>query len=68
VTRDLTIPVPTQDAQAIRRAAGECLKRVPLERRIRLLGVRIGALVTADEAARMALAAEVPPGPSLFDA
>jgi len=30
--------------------------------------VRIGALVTADEAARMALAAEVPPGPSLFDA
>ena len=68
VTRDLTIPVPTQDAQAIRRAAGECLKRVPLERRIRLLGVRIGALVTTDEAARMALAAEVPPGPSLFDA
>ncbi|MGA0024595.1 MAG: DNA polymerase IV, partial [Burkholderiales bacterium] len=28
----------------IRRAAGECLKRVPLDRRIRLLGVRVGAL------------------------
>ena len=44
VTRDCTIPEPTRDAVAIRRAAGECLKRVPLERRIRLLGVRVGAL------------------------
>ncbi len=44
VTRDLTLAVPTQDAAAIRRAAGECLKRVPLDRRIRLLGVRVGAL------------------------
>ena len=39
VTRDQTLPAATQDAHAIRRAAGECLKRVPLERRIRLLGV-----------------------------
>ncbi len=44
VTRDQSIAAPTQDAQAIRRAAGECLRRVPLERRIRLLGVRMGAL------------------------
>jgi DNA polymerase-4 len=44
VTRDHSIALPTQDAVAIRRAAGECLKRVPLERRIRLLGVRVGAL------------------------
>jgi len=44
VTRDQTIEAPTQDAAAIRRAAGECLKRVPLDRRIRLLGVRVGAL------------------------
>ena len=44
VTRDRTLESPTRDAGAIRRAAGECLKRVPLERRIRLLGVRIGAL------------------------
>jgi len=44
VTRDRTIDAPTQDAALIRRAGGECLKRVPLERRIRLLGVRIGAL------------------------
>ncbi len=48
VTRDQTIPSPTQDARVIRRAAGECLKRVPLDRRIRLLGVRVGALCIAD--------------------
>jgi len=47
VTRDQTIDVPTQDAQAIRRAAGECLKRIALDRRIRLLGVRIGSLSPA---------------------
>src|SRR5262249_17407053 len=44
VTRDQTIAVATQDAQTIRNAAGECLKRVPLDRRIRLLGVRAGGL------------------------
>jgi DNA polymerase-4 len=44
VTRDRTIDAPTQDASVIRRVAGECLKRVPLERRLRLLGVRIGNL------------------------
>ena len=41
----------TDDARAIRRAAGECLRRAPLERRLRLLGVRVGALVQAGEAA-----------------
>ncbi len=45
VTRDQRITAPTADALAIRRAAGECLKRVPLDRRIRLLGVRVGSLV-----------------------
>ncbi|MEI6304117.1 MAG: DNA polymerase IV [Betaproteobacteria bacterium] len=49
VTRDHTIAVPTQDATVIRRAAGECLKRVPLERRIRLLGVRVGNLGKPDD-------------------
>jgi DNA polymerase IV len=44
VTRDCTLDAPTHDAGAIRRAAGKCLKRVALDRRIRLLGVRIGAL------------------------
>ena len=44
VTRDLTLPTPTADAVAIRRAAGECLRRVDLNRKLRLLGVRAGAL------------------------
>jgi DNA polymerase-4 len=49
VTRDLTLPAPTDDARSIRRAAGECLKRIVLERRIRLLGVRCGGLATGKE-------------------
>jgi DNA polymerase-4 len=44
LTRDCTLDAPTRDAAVIRRAAGECLKRVPLERRIRLIGVRVGTL------------------------
>jgi DNA polymerase-4 len=44
VTRDCTLEEATGDATVIRRAAGSCLKRVPLDRRIRLLGVRVGAL------------------------
>jgi DNA polymerase-4 len=52
VTRDQTIEQPTCDPAMIRRVAGECLKRVALERRIRLLGVRVGGLAPQ---------AEVPP-------
>ena len=47
VTRDITLPHPVADAPAIRLAAGQCLKRVDLARRIRLLGVRAGTLVRA---------------------
>ena len=65
-TRDLTIAGYTCDAAQIRRAAGQCLKRAPLERRLRLLGVRVGGLVRSDSpAARLAEAP--PPGAlSLF--
>lgn len=44
VTRDNTLAQPTDDSDQIRRAAGECLKRVTLTKRIRLLGVRAGGL------------------------
>jgi DNA polymerase-4 len=44
VTRDLTLTAHTMDAKTIRRAAGECLKRVDLTRRLRLIGVRAGTL------------------------
>ncbi|MFM7632135.1 MAG: DNA polymerase IV [Betaproteobacteria bacterium] len=43
-TRDVSLPLATDDADEIRRAAGECLKRAPLEQRLRLLGVRVSAL------------------------
>ena len=49
VTRDLSLSAHTMDANTIRRAAGECLKRVDLGRRLRLLGVRAGALATLTE-------------------
>jgi DNA polymerase-4 len=45
VTRDLTLDSPTADAASIRRAAGQCLKRVDLSKRFRLLGVRAAKLV-----------------------
>lgn len=48
VTRDITLPVPIADGTAIRKAAGECLKRVPLTQKIRLLGVRAGGLVPVE--------------------
>jgi DNA polymerase-4 len=48
-TRDQTVALYTADAKAIRRAAGQCLKRVPLDRRLRLLGVRVGSLCKASE-------------------
>jgi DNA polymerase-4 len=68
VTRDRTIDVATQDAALIRRAAGECLKRVPLDKRIRLLGVRVGALVKpGEEAAPVAKQALMQYDLSLFD-
>ncbi|WP_322069925.1 DNA polymerase IV [Paraburkholderia bannensis] len=51
VTRDLSLPEPVADAASIRRAVGECLKRVSLDRRIRLIGVRIGSLEAAGETA-----------------
>lgn len=47
VTRDLSVAEPTDDPVAIRRAAFECLARLPMSRRIRLLGVRVGALSRA---------------------
>jgi DNA polymerase-4 len=50
VTRDQTIDHFTADASEIRRCAGQCLKRAPLQKRLRLLGVRVGALLKADDA------------------
>jgi len=44
-TRDQTMESYTSDGPTIRKIAGLCLKRVPLNQRLRLLGVRASALV-----------------------
>lgn len=44
VTRDITLPKNTADPLTILKAARDCLKRVPFEKKIRLLGVRISTL------------------------
>ena len=48
-TRDQTLDFYTADAKVIRHTAGLCLKRVPLQQRLRLLGVRMGNLEKADK-------------------
>jgi DNA polymerase-4 len=50
VTRDQSLSEYVADAARIRQVAGQCLKRVDLTRRIRLLGVRVGSLVKAGTA------------------
>ena len=45
VTRDQTQEFYTDNALTIRQVAGQCLKRVDLTQRLRLLGVRVGSLV-----------------------
>ena len=62
-TRDQTIAQATQDAAMLRRVAGQCLKRVPLQQRLRLLGVRVASLVPVAEAALHPAAAHSP-GPA----
>ena len=54
-TRATTLQLPTQDARVIRRVAGECARRAPLEKRIRLLGVRAGTLMRADDAGSLSV-------------
>ena len=49
-TRDQTIDSFTDDAKTIRHTAGQCLKRIPLQKKLRLLGVRIGSLSPASQA------------------
>jgi DNA polymerase IV len=59
-TRDQTIDRHTADGKTIRQVGGLCLKRVPLERPLRLLGVRVGALAKADSPEAMTPAASGP--------
>ena len=47
-TREKTLPEPTDAEHTIRKAAFECLGRLKLDRRVRLLGVRVGELSRGD--------------------
>jgi DNA polymerase-4 len=67
VTRDLTLPAPVADAAALREAARASLRRVVLDRRLRLMGLRAGALVKAGEAPAPAGRPPRDTGPGLFD-
>jgi DNA polymerase IV len=55
VTRDVTVERATRDPGAIRDAVRGCLRRVTFDRRLRLLGVRVGTLVRDDDPAAHAL-------------
>ena len=49
-TRDQTAEAYTADGKTIRKIGGACLRRVPLDRKLRLLGVRAATLVKAGSA------------------
>jgi DNA polymerase-4 len=58
VTRDQTLDHHIHQAAAIRQTAGQCLKRVDLKRRLRLLGVRVGSLMKFEDWQTQGLRAE----------
>ena len=62
-TRDQSLAGYTADAALIRRTAGLALKRVPLDKPLRLLGVRVGTLVRAGSAEAQAPSAPGRPPP-----
>lgn len=62
VTRDITLPRTTADPLTILKAARDCLKRVPFDKKIRLLGVRISTLTDLARADGGNAQAELFPG------
>ncbi|WP_423679154.1 DNA polymerase IV [Undibacterium sp. WLHG33] len=46
-TRDIRLPATTASAEVIRRYAGECVRRLPLDQKLRLLGVKASNLSKA---------------------
>ncbi|MGE5894927.1 MAG: DNA polymerase IV [bacterium] len=49
VSRAKSIPEPTDSEEIIRKTAFECLKRVELKKKVRLIGIRIGGLERKSE-------------------
>ena len=68
ITRDHTLPMPIADAPSLREAARASLKRVTLDRRLRLMGLRAGALVKVGEYLAHPSVPSRVAEPGLFDA
>lgn len=71
LTRDVTLPSGISEAKDILQAARSCLRRVTLDRRLRLLGIRLGSLVPVNDQEELAFPQATPsrvsePQPSLF--
>jgi len=66
VTRSLTMDQATRDPAVIRQWAGRCLRTVPLERRLRLIGVKMESLHKGDGVAQIE-EARAPYSLPLFD-
>ncbi|MBK8794694.1 MAG: DNA polymerase IV [Holophaga sp.] len=66
LTRDHSLQVPIGDAVALRDAARASLKRVPLDRKLRLLGIRAGSLVKSEDYQLQAAQADRVAEPGLF--
>ncbi len=62
VTRELTLAGPVAAVRDILAGARECLRRVPLDRRLRLLGVRAGSLSAPAQETAFGRQAELPFG------
>ena len=66
VTRDLTLPRPVGDATSLVEAARSNLRRVALDRRLRLLGVRAARLSEAGQSPRGTFHGDAGHTPRLF--
>jgi len=66
ITRDHALEVPVADANSLRDAVRTCLRRVPLDRKLRLLGIRAGSLLREDEYRLPAVAPPRVAEPALF--
>jgi len=49
LTRDVSLECATADPNILRDAARSCLKRVTLDRKLRLLGIRVASLMSEDD-------------------
>jgi DNA polymerase-4 len=67
VTRDHTLERPIAGAVALRDAVRTCLKRVPLEQKLRLLGIRAGSLIRTVDYRIQAVEPSRVAEPGLFD-